>query len=110
MGVILYQPGLVVTQLKDGTVMKIPFSSMKQQIVALARKMIFNVPASVVATESHPDDIQLFFCCRLLFFQPGAQLGTDLEYGQGVGLLKTRRHFQTGRDQLVNSKLDIFLY
>lgn len=70
---------------------------MKQQTVALARKVFFNVLASAVATESHPDDIQLFFCCRLLFFQPGAQLGTDLEYERGVGLLKTRWHFQTGR-------------
>lgn len=30
--------------------------------------------------ECYPDDVQLLFRCRLLFFQPGAQLGADLEY------------------------------
>lgn len=28
---------------------------------------------------SHPDDVQLLLCCRLLFLQPGAQLGADLK-------------------------------
>lgn len=30
--------------------------------------------------ESHPDNVQLLFCCCLLLFQPGAKLGTDLTH------------------------------
>lgn len=75
------------------------FCSTKQPIVALARKIFLERASFCGVYRSHPDDIQLFFCCRLLFFQPGAQLGTDLEYGQEGGSLKTRWHFQTGRDE-----------
>lgn len=40
---------------------------------------------------SHPDGVQLFLCCCLLFFQPGAQLGADLERQEEGGRYKRHR-------------------